>query len=117
MSFLGTSLCLPAVYRRPKGLQSVAELTNTGCIFCDGVDQYATSAFDPSTVGAGDISVELWFKPHHLETANGYYLFMLGDTTNGLAIQKIGSANNYRLMYWKSGAVSNAALSLSLIHI
>lgn len=110
MSFIGTSLCLPAVYRRPKGLQSVAELTNTGCIFCDGVDQYATSAFDPSTVGAGDISVELWFKPHHLETANSHHLFMLGDTTNGLAIQKIGSSSTYRLMYYKGGSGSNATL-------
>jgi len=93
------------------GLPPLAALTNTGAVYMDGVNQYATSAFDPSTIGTGDLSVEIWFKPHHLETANDYFLFMLGDTTNGLAVRKIGSATNYRLNFWKNGSGSNALLT------
>lgn len=111
MPYLCSSISTGSSAASAGAFGSLSSFSNTGCIYCDGVNQYATSAFDPSTIGTGDLTVELWFKPYHLETANGYYLFMLGDTTNGLAVQKIGSANNYRLTFWKGGSGSNTPLS------
>lgn len=88
------------------GLPPAIPLTTARSVFFDGVNQYGSNSFDPSTVGAGDISIEIWFKPYHLETANAHAIFFLGDTTDGLGIEKVSASDQYRLRYYKASSGS-----------
>ena len=87
---------------------------NTGSLWFDGVNQYGTSAFDPSSIGTGDISVECWFKHSTHTSGTNYYVFSIGTLAGDyLAFYIDGTINQYAFVYRKSG--SGAAVPLATL--
>lgn len=90
-------------------LAGLEELSNTGCIFFDGANQYASSAFDPSTIGTGDLSVEVWLKPY-LSSGATQTVLMLGDTTDGLGILKNNGTDVFQVFTYKASNLVQASI-------
>ena len=91
--------------------QGVSLLTNDGTLFFDGVNQYGTSAFDPSTIGTGDISVECWFKPALIESGEFAYVFSLGTIAGDYLAFYIDNGSSYSLVYRKAGSGGAASVA------
>lgn len=90
---------------------SLQLLTNTGTLWFDGVNQYGTSAFDPSTIGTGDISVECWFKPALIESGEFAYVFSLGTIAGDYLAFYIDNGSSYALVYRKAGSGGAAVVA------
>lgn len=91
--------------------ESLQLLSNEGTLWFDGVNQYGTSGFDPSTVGTGDISVECWFKPSLIESGEYAYVFSLGTLAGDYLAFYIDNGTNYALVYRKAGSGSATSLA------
>jgi len=90
-------------------IPAATAITNVGCLYFGGSNQYCTSAFDPSTIGTGDLSVELWFNSY--DNLNTPYLFVLGDLTGDALGMYRNAGNQLDVVYRKAGSGGQVATS------
>jgi len=91
------------------GLSPPANITEVGSLFFNGSNHYCTSAFDPSTIGTGDLSVEIWFNSY--DNLGTPYLFLLGDLTGDALGMYRNAGNQLDVVYRKSGSGGQVATS------
>ena len=73
---------------------------SSASIFLDGVDDYLSSNFSPSTIGTGDYSVSFWFNMDTTATDDFPYFFAMGtSTTSGNTVQGCGLSNRSGTTY------------------
>jgi len=73
---------------------------NSSSILLDGVDDYLSSSFSPSTIGTGDYSVSFWFNIDTTATDDFPYFFAMGtSTTSGNTVQGCGLSNRSGTTY------------------
>ena len=73
---------------------------SSASIFLDGVDDYLSSNFSPSTIGTGDYSVSFWFNMDTTATDEFPYFFAMGtSTTSGNTVQGCGLSNRSGTTY------------------
>ena len=73
---------------------------SSASIFLDGVDDYLSSNFSPSTIGTGDYSVSFWFNMDTTATDDFPYFFAMGtSTTSSNTVQGCGLSNRSGTTY------------------